>query len=692
MRNRLIRPAPRILLVDDREQERRLLGERLRLHGFRFYVGTDGNDAVEKARYILPDLILMDIYMPGCDGIAACRQLKADPKTAGIPIIFLSAAGLPEERVIGLSEGAVDYITKPYDFEELKLRISVHLAQSAGIGNAAHAREAHEDDQGDSVEHRVYRTAQRLLLDDLAKTPELSTLARAVGTNTRNLNEAFRKLTGVTALSYLRERRMTEARRLLRDTRLDVQSIAIDLGYGSPANFSTAFRERFGMSPRDFRKIIKDGVGVTDVADVDSAHASGDDDSVASLSGDWVANDPTGSPGSHGLPPVPSVPLAAEDGHTHHDAQLDAVFASSPDGLIAFDADCRVKYANPVYLQMTGQTNTEIVGLGKAAFFASLSAICLPTESSDAAGMWQALIDDATGQHRLRIELAGDVRRVLELTLRYASTATVSQILYVRDVTNETEVNKQKSDFVSQAAHELRAPMASVFGFSELLITNDFDSETRKDLLRTIYKQTAGLIEIINELLDLSRIESRGGKCFNIRALALDTVVDEVLKEMHYDRASHPVKVDLPSDLQLVMADGVKLRQALTNILSNAVKYSPEGGQITVRADMRSDASHEFVVVTVTDQGIGMTPEQMARVGERFFRADGSGKIQGTGLGMSIVKEIVERFGGKVELASVLREGTAVALWLPAAGEEHRCDASIRQLWPHVPDRRFVAG
>lgn len=99
----------------------------------------------------------------------------------------------------------------------------------------------------------MFRAAQRLLLADLAETRELSDLARAVGTNTRNLNDAFRKFTGVTALNYLREVRMKEAARLLRETGLDVQTIATDLGYGNAANFSTAFRERFGMSPRQFR-------------------------------------------------------------------------------------------------------------------------------------------------------------------------------------------------------------------------------------------------------------------------------------------------------------------------------------------------------------------------------------------------------------------------------------------------------
>lgn len=259
------RPPPtlsaRILLVDDREEDRQLLVDLLRRQGYRLYIGTDGRDAVEKARYVLPDLILMDIRMPGCDGIAACRLLKADPKTAAIPLIFLTAAALPEERVLGLSEGAVDYITKPYHFDEVVLRVAIHLAPAGeersvlapAIDTAAAKRHDLDGQAASSVEHSVFRAAQRLLLSDLAETPELADLARAVGTNTRNLNDAFRRFTGVTALNYLREARMKEAGRLLRETALDIQTIATDLGYGNAANFSTAFRERFGMSPRQFR-------------------------------------------------------------------------------------------------------------------------------------------------------------------------------------------------------------------------------------------------------------------------------------------------------------------------------------------------------------------------------------------------------------------------------------------------------
>ena len=210
--------------------------------------------------------------------------------------------------------------------------------------------------------------------------------------------------------------------------------------------------------------------------------------------------------------------------------------------------------------------------------------------------------------------------------------------------------------------------MASIFGFSELLITNEFDSEIRRDLLQTIHTQTAGVIEIINELLDLARIESRRGKDFNIEALALDCIIDDVLENMQIDPARWPVVVDLPADLKLVMVDAAKLRQTLTNVIGNAVKYSPDGGAIKIHANFLADSSNAQVAITVTDTGIGMTAEQTARIFERFYRADGSGNIPGSGLGMTIVKEIIDVIDGRIEINSALGEGTSVTLLLPAAG------------------------
>ncbi|MDD2730297.1 response regulator [Malikia sp.] len=264
--NSVISKGLRILVVDDNANDRRLLTDCLREQGYRLYVAEDGHDGIEKARLVQPDLVMMDVCMPVCDGIAACRLLKTDPRTAALPVIFLTAAAQPEDRVRGLMVGAVDYIAKPFDFDEVRLRVSIHLkAWRHGVPVSPQPGStvpdtlplARLDDAAapvSNVDALVFRAAQRLLHDDLAQPPDLAGLAKAVGTNARRLNEAFRSCAGATVFEYLREARMEQARKLLRETSLAVQVIACDLGYDNPANFSTAFRARFGLSPRDYRK------------------------------------------------------------------------------------------------------------------------------------------------------------------------------------------------------------------------------------------------------------------------------------------------------------------------------------------------------------------------------------------------------------------------------------------------------
>jgi CheY-like chemotaxis protein len=247
-----------VLVVDDNQEDRMLLMDFLSQQGCRVYIAQDGRDGYTKARTVQPDLILMDIRMPVCDGLGACRLLKADPGTRQIPLIFLTAAALPGERVAGLSAGAVDYVTKPYDFEEVRLRLSIHLK----AGTPAPAPSVDESDaalgvlpvQAHTLDAVLFRATRALLLGRLDTTPELAGLASAVGTNTRRLNLAFRRCVGVTVFDFLREERMKEARRLLSETSLDVQDIAAAVGFSSAANFATAFRERFGMPPSGFRE------------------------------------------------------------------------------------------------------------------------------------------------------------------------------------------------------------------------------------------------------------------------------------------------------------------------------------------------------------------------------------------------------------------------------------------------------
>jgi signal transduction histidine kinase len=223
-----------------------------------------------------------------------------------------------------------------------------------------------------------------------------------------------------------------------------------------------------------------------------------------------------------------------------------------------------------------------------------------------------------------------------------------------------------KSEFLSTAAHELRTPMASILGFSEVLLHQELERNEQTEFLSIIYKQSKLMAKILDELLDLARIEARRGKDFRYSQVCLQDLAQELAKSFIPPEGRSPPELVLPEQPMFVLADSGKLRQALLNVLSNAYKYSPRGGPVVLEIDAKGHAGPTpRTCIHITDRGIGLTPEQRGRVCERFYRADASGKTSGTGLGMSIVKEIIDLHGGELAISSEIDFGTRVSLCLP---------------------------
>jgi signal transduction histidine kinase len=277
--------------------------------------------------------------------------------------------------------------------------------------------------------------------------------------------------------------------------------------------------------------------------------------------------------------------------------------------------------------------------------------------------------DDDTTTRRVVIEIERPTHRVLEVGLRLSQSEAISQVFHLRDVTHETEVDRMKSEFLSTAAHELRTPMSSIFGFCELLMVRQHSPERQQSMLSTIHRQTKRMIAILNELLDLARIEARRGADFVLETADLTALLRDAVVDYKPPAERSSPEVEAADTSAWVRVDRNKMHQALSNVLSNAYKYSPEGGAVNVRlikAQAASGSGDTQWGIEVQDHGIGMTAEQLARVSERFFRADASGNIPGTGLGMSIVKEIITLLGGHLDVQSEHGVGTRVTLWLPA--------------------------
>ncbi|SFU94769.1 response regulator transcription factor [Pseudoduganella namucuonensis] len=242
-----------ILIVDDSAFEQRMLVDLLSELPYRVSVAFNGLQGYQLALANQPDLILLDVRMPSMDGYTCCRLLKANPATQDIPVIFLSGADAAEDRIMGLSIGGVDFVAKPFTPGELAARIHVHLnlmrrAPAAQAGAAA-PPEAPADP--DAV---IVSAAKRLIADNLAALPSLSEIARSVGTYREKLSQLFRERTGMTVFAFIREERLLRGEQLLRDTEIDVQDIALLIGFNNAGNFATAFRERMGVTPSVYRQ------------------------------------------------------------------------------------------------------------------------------------------------------------------------------------------------------------------------------------------------------------------------------------------------------------------------------------------------------------------------------------------------------------------------------------------------------
>ena len=259
------KPRLSILIVDDEREELRVLTDLLRRQLYHVRTAQEGEAGYQSALDDPPDLILLDVNMPGgMDGFAACRLLKADPVTSRIPVLFLSALEDPDERVKGLAIGGVDFIAKPYHPAEVFARVRIHLeladlqaaARAAPPADPTPALPAHPQ-----PEEVMAIAAMRLIEDNLAAPLTLAGIARALGTYEKRLSGAFRDYAGMTVFAYLAEARMARGRHLLADTDMSVQQIAEQIGFRSAANFATAFREHADATPTAYRQSVRQAVG-----------------------------------------------------------------------------------------------------------------------------------------------------------------------------------------------------------------------------------------------------------------------------------------------------------------------------------------------------------------------------------------------------------------------------------------------
>jgi signal transduction histidine kinase len=226
-------------------------------------------------------------------------------------------------------------------------------------------------------------------------------------------------------------------------------------------------------------------------------------------------------------------------------------------------------------------------------------------------------------------------------------------------------------------SHDLRCRLTSILGYTELLNTREFKPDERREFVQTVFDQANHLSKMVEDLLGFSRLEA-GKVMLNQWVVSLRQLMNELVAQLNTLSNRHRLVIDVPPRLPPVYVDRDKVKQVMINLITNAVKYSPRGGEVAlVVSEAQRDKlppdhpEGRFVIVGVRDQGIGIAAEDLPRIWERFYRVDNTNtrRIGGTGLGLAITKALVELHGGRIWVDSQVGKGSTFFFTLPVAAE-----------------------
>lgn len=662
----------KILVVDDNPHMLKGVTRLFRINGFDVVEALNGTTAIELARNNRPDLILLDVNLPDINGIEVCRRLKADPDTASIFIVHLSAMHTnSSSQVEGLEAGADGYIVQPISNQELLARIQ-SLARIITTEKELHSRKQEFEALVQNAPDLIARIDSNLVYsyvnpaasrvfgrkpgDLLGRTnqsagltdPAYQTLDAAVSSvfsvGSEKKIELEIKKEGIT--SWFQVRLAPE-----RNVQGQIHSVL--------CIFSDITERK--IAEEEIRILNKDLENRVEIRTAELARTN------QNLEAEIAEREKTGA------------------ALRKSEARLRQITDNMNDIVLVTDTDGIVTYITPSVTTSLGLEPQECIGERLSCFFDTCDrdkieediAVISKTGISGSrefnlthkngtsycfeiiAG---PLLDDQNGI----VGVIGGARNITERKLSEEALRHRTDELALAN-SKLAKASKLKDEFLSSMSHELRTPLIAVLGISEALQEEVYGTLTEKQhkSLKTIEESGRHLLSLINDILDISKIEA-GRMELQFTPIHVDSLCQSSIQFVRHSAQEKDIDLQLHIDDNTgrVLGDERRLKQILVNLLGNAVKFTEEGGRVGL--EVRSDSEAETIEFTVWDTGIGIPPEQMERMFQPFVQLDSSLSRQysGTGLGLSIVRKLTDMHGGSINLQSREGEGSRFSVLL----------------------------
>lgn len=666
----------KILIVDDERSNLFLLDHLLQQCQFTTIVAHNGVQALEKAHAEAPFLVLSDIQMPQMDGLELCRQLKADARTRDMAVIFITAHARNAEFVSeGLALGADDFVFRPVQLGELKARIE------------AVARLKRAELLAQKQTRIVTKRNEALaLLNELSAAINSSLdLEEVLALSLRKLGPLFQAET-ISILLPHPDRPVITAYTTLHsvvtvstEVPFEVDLPALDETLPEQrCQILTTALERYatGLSPALLHQkqvclpMVTQGqtVGVVAITGAEADQFGDEDWSLFQAAVNIIS---IAVQNARLFRHVQALNQQLEQKVRERTAQLqaekeklEAILANLSEGVLVTDTAQRIVAVNVVGQQLLSLGTQDLVGLS------------LITETP-AGPLWEiirTLIQGETPETTtisLTNAAGSDELRAIHLSsakVKLANNEPLGTVLVFSDVTALTQVERMKARFMSGVTHELKTPLTviRVHAKNMLKYADRLPAQKQSDLLRAIEHQALLLQDLVEKILTISRLDSgeTGSQREKVELLPLAAQVLEELRPLADEKQIKLGQLAV-APLAPIHADPEQMSQVIRNLLSNALKYTPADGVVALELGQETCAGRLMARLRVSDTGMGIAPEEQSRIFDRFYRIDTAHTIPGSGLGLSIVSEIVKAYGGEIRLQSELQRGSTFEVLLP---------------------------